>query len=480
MKDNTNLRYKKYNYYKKSNRIKKRLGKVTAFFAVSVILLAVTIIYVLSSSNIDESKSMSLPDVSYEEKTYNTEENTNKPLMDGNIRVVIKTSDFKGIFHENVKVSSKTGMDIYTDDGSIYIKTNPDEIIDFAQNEQLKDFSGVIHVKTNNDALYLNSVERSCGYPAYYGFFDIYNENDGYVVVNEVDMEKYLYGVVPSEMPDSYGLEALKAQAVCARSYAGRRMNSIAYPNYNAAVDDSVRYQVYNNYEITEKIKEAVDCTKDEVVVYNGEIIDAYFYAASCGISAGAEVWSEEGKNMEYLDSVELSKASNEKKDISSENDFEKFISVCDENNYDCNSSWYRWQIKLDVDLLESDWTEKYGEFQKIEVVSRSRGGIITKLNVVGSKDVMHLSSEYDIREFLGRLFINGENQNGEIKQTNMLPSACFYVDCIKKNIITIKGGGYGHGVGMSQTAANAMSADGMKYNEILQMFYPGTSVVKE
>jgi len=475
-----NLRYRKY-YYIKTKKMQNSLKKAAAFFVISVILFIATIIYALKDNNVnDKSNSMS---VSENHSEANVEDMTKKDRADvglsDNIRVVIKSSDFKDVFHNNIQISASTGLNISTDDNSIVIKTEPGEVLNFSENSQLKSFNQVLHVQSaaGNDGIYLNSVKRSCGYPAYYGSFDIYCEKDGYIIVNEVPLENYLYGVVPSEMPDSYDLEALKAQAVCARSYAIRRMYSIAYPEYNAAVDDSVRFQVYNNYEITEKIKEAVDLTKGEVIVYNGEVIDAYFYATSCGMTGGGEVWSEESGKLEYLNCVELTSDAKEMKKICSENDFEKFILNNDSHNYDSKSPWYRWQIKLDVNKLGAEWTEKYGAFKRLEVISRSGGGIITKLNVVGENASMLLSGEYAVRDFLGKLFLEGKKQNGEISNSGMLPSACFYVASVDENILTIKGGGYGHGVGLSQTAADAMAKSGLKYNKILGLFYPLTDV---
>ena len=252
---------------------------------------------------------------------------------------------------------------------------------------------------------------------------------------------------------------------------------SPAYPEYNASVDDSVRYQVYNNYEITEKIKEAADATKGEVAVCKGTIIDAYFFASSCGATAGGEVWSEESGKISYLKSRMLIKEDREC-NLWEEAEFENFINTEDENNFDSESSWYRWNICLDINKLSEEWTEKNGEFKKLEILERSSGGVITKLNVVGDKNTYTLTSEYDIREFLGKLIESGTNCNGKISsKTSMLPSACFYVCESADKKIMIKGGGYG--VGLSQTAAKKMSEDGYNYVDILNMFYKGVEVTK-
>ena len=90
------------------------------------------------------------------------------------------------------------------------------------------------------------------------------------------------------------------------------------------------------------------------------------------------------------------------------------------------------------------------------------------------------LETEYDIREFFGKIIESGQNESGEISsKMNMLPSACFYVAEKKDNIITLSGGGYGHGVGMSQTGAKGMAAEGYDYLQILTTFYPQITVEK-
>lgn len=475
-----NMRYRKYYYYKGKN-IQQKLKRTGFFVAICVVLLVVTVFYAVKDGETGKSTSMSVSEHHEQERISVQDNKPLRQLISENIRVVIKTGDFKEIVHNNIQMTSTTGLTVFNEDRSICINVNVGEVLDFSNYEQLRNTGMTIHVETvgENDAVNINSVKRSCGYPSYYGKFDIYCEAGGYVIVNEVPLEYYLYGVVPSEMPDSYDIEALKAQAVCARSYAVRRMGSIAYPEYNAAVDDSVRYQVYNNYEITEKIKEAVDATKGCVAVYNGEVIDAYFYATSCGITGGGEVWSAESAGIEYLKSVQLC-SNRDGISIEDENELIKYIDNCDTANYDSDSPWYRWQIKLDTTKLDDEWVQKYGALKDIVIVDRSAGGIITGLKVIGEKGEMLLSSEYDIRNFFGKMFLEGQKQNGKISNITMLPSACFYIASREDNIITLKGGGYGHGVGLSQTAADSMAKSGMKYSEIISFFYPGTEISDE
>ena len=468
-------------HLRKTKTSNRQLLRAVIIFLITVLIAVVTIIISLNGKLNNKGKS-----VSVKEKTVEDDVNQIKQTkVDENtmIRVLIKTEDFKDIYHENVKISSDIGL-------IISVKDAPDKgekTTDCAQVIEISDITDMfcdglpLHIKTasDNSAIYLNSVKRSCGTPAYYGEFDIYKTEKGYVIINEVNIEKYICGVVPSEMPQSYGIEALKAQAVCARSYAARRLDSVAYPEYAAVVDDSVRYQVYNNYEVTEAVKEAVDDTKGLLAMYNGEIIDAYFYASSCGVTAGGEVWSESGGECEYLKAVELNEQ-NQSVDLSSENVFADYIDNENGDNYDSISGWYRWKISLNTDKLSDAFREEYGKINAINVVKRSSGGVVTELEICCEKKTKKLETEYDIREFFGKIIESGQNESGEISsKMNMLPSACFYVAEKKDNIITLRGGGYGHGVGMSQTGAKGMAAEGYDYLQILTTFYPQITVEK-
>lgn len=97
------------------------------------------------------------------------------------------------------------------------------------------------------------TVEKSYGNPEYRGTLEVALQDEGLLLINDVLIEEYLYAVVPSEMPNRFGVEALKVQAVCARSYAYRQLLNNSYSRYGAHVDDSVNYQVYNNVQEKKK-----------------------------------------------------------------------------------------------------------------------------------------------------------------------------------------------------------------------------------
>ena len=93
----------------------------------------------------------------------------------------------------------------------------------------------------------VESVARNSGIPVYEGALEIWPVQEGFYLVNDLPFETYLKYVVPSEMPSGYSMEALKAQAVCARTYACKQLQSFDFPACEAHVDDSVIYQVYKD-----------------------------------------------------------------------------------------------------------------------------------------------------------------------------------------------------------------------------------------
>ena len=122
---------------------------------------------------------------------------------------------------------------------------------------------GRISITTVNkeDKITILNVNKSYGNPSYRGDIEIALYDEGLVIINEVPIEEYLYAVVPSEMPVRFGVEALKVQAVCARSYAYKQLMNNSYGKYGAHVDDSVNFQVYNNVEEKEDSIRAVKGT---------------------------------------------------------------------------------------------------------------------------------------------------------------------------------------------------------------------------
>ena len=184
------------------------------------------------------------------------------------------------------KISSNTEIEITRWNGNIIIKSKGKKVL--TTKSEIRVLSkGKIGV---------TSIRRKIAnknYPTYYGEFNIrFSPRGNLLLVNKVDVEDYLKGVVVSEMMSSFGLEALKAQAITARTYVANAIIGRKYAKYGINVDDTVASQVYNKQNETEIATEAIRKTKKIILTYEGKPISTYFYSTSSGFSATPkEVW---------------------------------------------------------------------------------------------------------------------------------------------------------------------------------------------
>lgn len=297
------------------------------------------------------------------------------------IRVLIQNSDYQGIFHKEVKLSCDTEWELhYGLDGELTEKHAGGEELLLDENSAWFTECARIVLSPAEDGgkISLLSVNRSQGTPAYRGSMEIRKTGQGFVVINELPVEEYLYGVVPSEMPVSYPMEALKAQAICARTYVYAHLESPGYGEYGAHVDDSTGYQVYNNTAEKEEAIQAVQETKGEVVRLNGELVDTYYYSTSCGFGADERVWNPgEEKKVSYLTAVSISETAMQQDQNSAEipgteyftaqdmcrgDYFHEFLQNPPETDFERQEPWYRWSItveSLDTESLRKVLKER-------------------------------------------------------------------------------------------------------------------------
>ncbi len=160
----------------------------------------------------------------------------------------------------------------------------------------------------------------------YPGELIYYEEEEGWVIVNEVPLEEYLRRVVPSEMPSAYAKEALKAQAVCARTYAVWQMREYAYPEYEAHVNDSVSYQVYNHIDSQETTDQAVEATAGQIMLYGDGPVKAYYFAASCGSTTDENIWEKGDREQTPYIAGRRTGTSENIYDLTEEEAFSEFI----------------------------------------------------------------------------------------------------------------------------------------------------------
>lgn len=379
-------------------------------------------------------------------------ETTEEVLEEPSIRVVLMTNDYESYYHSEISLEFQGDYEMegavqktFFSGDKITLKTGCQELA-----------NGSLTFLPNNEESRISviSLKRGQGIPSYRGSMEIYEDNNGLHLVNELPLEDYLCGVVPSEMPASYPKEALKAQAVCARTYACVQLKSKKLEQLHGQVDDSVSYQVYQNTAESESTGEAVLETEGEILLKDGNPIQAYYFSTSHGKTSTDEVW-ETSSPSSYLKSVDCT--------------------------YDSAEPWYQWQVFVSKKTLLENVQKMFAdvnEIQQIEIVEKGKGDAVLHLKIktdCGEKDFY---SEYDIRSILAPVGAEIIRQDGSsVKGGNLLPSAYFEIEAKSNDAgetagYDIRGGGYGHGVGMSQNGAKGMADAGKNYQEILSYFY--------
>ncbi len=424
------------------------------------------------------------------------------------IRVAIRTNDFAGLVHETVTLTADTDftMTIGEYNNRQRIEYQAGEQVELQPDSAfLKAGRAVIAPKTQTGKISLLSVNRSQGVPAYRGSLEINKGEDGMTVINEVLLEEYLFSVVPSEMPASYPLEALKAQAICARTYAYRYLLHSGLGTIGAHVDDSVGYQVYNNISENSNTTKAVKETTGKMLYFDGGPAGTYYYSTSCGYGTTAAVWKNDSpEDTSYLQAASI--GSGEAllpQEMEAEEAFKSFIGQVREEDYEKEEPWYRWSFEvkelkkekieenlknrynsnsnqvltLEGDDFVSQPVKKVGKITDIYCAKRLPGGVMDELVIVTDKNTFKVISENAIRYVLNDGVTKVLRQDGsEVASPNLLPSAFMIIDTVKKNgsVVGYKlsGGGYGHGVGMSQNGARSMGQKGFNCEEILNCFY--------
>jgi len=273
-------------------------------------------------------------------------------------------------------------------------------------------------------------------------FTSLSNKNN-ITVVNNLNLEEYLYGVVPVEMPSSWPMEALKTQALAARTYALSHLGQFSKEGFD--VMPTVISQVYGGAESeTPNTNKAVDDTKGQVITYNNKLINAYYFSSSGGITEnGKEVW---GTDLPYLKSV---------------NDFDE-----DSPKY----SWYKIINNQELQsMIKTSLKKDIGSILNISIVNTTSTGRASKLLFEGTKS----SLEIDAKEF--RMI---SKLNSTLFVVEKMDMGTSFLDKYKiPNLFMFVGKGWGHGTGMSQWGARNMAKMGKNYIEIIKHYYQGTDI---
>jgi stage II sporulation protein D len=266
------------------------------------------------------------------------------------------------------------------------------------------------------------------------GFIHLVRKGKGFQVINRVDLEEYVKGVVPAEVSSTWHPEMLKAQAVAARTYAFYQQMLSGAREYDVAA--TIQDQVYRGKEgVDAGIIRAVEETRGLVVTYDGAPIYAAFSSTAAGLTEDAmNVWSKE---YPYLKGVECP--------------------------FDLMSPYYQWKSSFKIDILEQNLRQQgfpVGTITTMTPLSFSRGGRVANLRVLHSG---------------GELIIRGEELRKAVGYT-IIPSTQFAIESVGRDVV-LSGFGAGHAVGMCQWGAKELAELGYPFSTILRYYYPGTEL---
>ncbi len=340
-------------------------------------------------------------------------------------------------------------------------------------------------------------------------FYTAYDDGVSFFPINDLDLENYVKGVVPREMPTNWGIEAVKAQAVCARTYAISSLGNFAEYEYDVA--PTIVSQVYGGVSAeTENGNRAVEQTSHEELFYDGERVETFFHSNNGGFCASSDdVFSNELPYFkpkadpyslqvtvpwyEVVDPAVL-KANLDKNDmyigdvlnmeILEVNDsklIEKMVIYGTEGSVEMNGGKLRWL--LGGNTIKSLYFKFIDDQSKIEEETKKRtkdDGEIAVLTADGlqkeaRQNLTYIDENGEVKEVSEQAILTASGaealpssdwvpyEGGKPGQTGMI----------------VVGYGWGHNLGLSQWGAKVMAEEGFNYKEILNFYYEGTEIAK-
>ncbi len=265
----------------------------------------------------------------------------------------------------------------------------------------------------------------------YNGALQILPTKNGVNIIEISDLENYLLGVLPYEMNYTWPVEALKAQAVAARTYTLKSIEDKNFGDFDLYSD--IRSQMYKgSFTVYDSVKEAVQATKGQVLTYKGNKFYTYYHA-NCGGHTDPVPWLKETI-----------------KPLSG--------NTC---GFCKHAKSYTWKATLNKDTVQK-FLEKNnikGTFKKIKIAKKTSSGRAKTLTVITNKTKKEVSCN-DFRIGVG----------------STVMKSCFLTSI---SGLKLEGRGYGHGAGMCQEGAKGMALDGKNYKEILKRYYPSSEISK-
>jgi len=261
-------------------------------------------------------------------------------------------------------------------------------------------------------------------------------QNGKLLAINELPLEDYVKGVVPSEMSAAWHPEALKVQAVATRTYALYKMRQNARKDFDVVA--SIKDQVYlyrGRAAAAGPAARAVDDTRDLVLAYRDEPILAVFSSTAAGLTEDA--WNVWAVDMPYLKGVECP--------------------------FDLNSPWYQWRTDVGLPMLEQRLRDEgfpVGVIASLAPAAYTKAGRVVQVRILHSGGELYIKGD-DLRRVLGYL---------------VLPSTQFDFDVVGLKVL-FAGRGNGHGVGLCQWGAKELAERGYSAETILRYYYPGADI---
>lgn len=262
----------------------------------------------------------------------------------------------------------------------------------------------------------------------------IKKDNGSLLVINRIDLEDYVKGILYHESSHYWPLEALQAQAVVSRTYALYQMQENKLKDFDATSD--IYSQVYGG-KTSERFRtnEAVDNTRGQVITYDNKIIPAYFHATCGGHTEDASLlWNIDIPALKGVICV-----------------------FCKDSPH------FKWHHTLSLGEIEkklSDGGYNIKNIQAINILGKDKSGRITDLNIMALEKNIKISAK-DFRNIIG---------------PNLIRSTNFQLNLVDHDAV-FQGLGWGHGVGLCQWGAYFMAKQGYSYKNILKYYYPGTNV---
>ena len=290
-----------------------------------------------------------------------------------------------------------------------------------------------------------------------------------WTLIQKIKFDDYLKGVLPYEIGSTSPLEALKAQALIARTWAIYNSERFNIDKYHLCI--STQCQVYKPPRVEYKnVHKAIKDTSNLIITYKNKPINSFYHGSNGGISASAsESWQIKDNiylnpMIDGLDSLQKSFKLPIKNGVA----LNKFLESADERVYGNMHSLFRWEKKISSEkiqnnLLKNNLISEKSGLVDLNIIDRGFSGRVIKLEIKlkNSKKPIVLVKD-DIRRIL-----------------SFLPSNLFIINKLNDNLWLFKGGGFGHGVGLSQSGAIEMAELGFTYEQILNHYYQGTKIKK-